>query len=523
MSMRGSFANAVDGLWTLVRKHRGLIAVLALFVSFGMLNVFGVPDLKPYDERAHLGYSLALADGVLPSIESKLPTSVFGRASGVRAHVWVANHPPLFYAIAAPFTSHGLSSAGLAGAVTYGRWVSLLLASVGLIYVHAAARLLSRGDERFALFATVVSASFPSLIQIGSLVHNDGLAFLVAAGGLHSALALALRGYSIGRVASLTVWACLAMLTRFTSLAVLGAMGLIACGGLLFAFESPLRQRLIRSLSTGAILVASVAVTSGWFYVRNVRLYGDITGGAVLFRKFGRSPRGSVLKHVLDVDRWEEIYRDLWTRFGGGVRVEGFISDVAWCLLLAACVGLGMRAFRTIGQSKTKWLSARTLCIAGLTAAVLASIAAMFVFYSRGGKLHARYLLPVLWIFASLMAWGLSAFGNKVMGFVTIFLGLFNLVIFNAVLGGFVQDRDGDPVMFVQLLRDSGVSGAPWIVGAALVTMAICLYVIVNAYSATEGVPSDVDARRTSRRDTVSRSRAFVHRTTETQVTHPAG
>lgn len=487
--LRESFGSSVQTAgrrtWPVVRKWRGLLAVIALFLSFGALNVLGVPDLRPYDERAHLGYSLSMADGVLPSIESKLPKAIFGRASGVRAHVWVANHPPLFYTIAAPFTKYGLSDSGLAGAVTYGRWVSLLLASVGLVFVHAAARLLSCGDDKFALFATLMSASFPSLIQISSLVHNDGLAFLVAAAGLHSAMVLVLRGYSARSVAFLVGWACLAMLTRFTSIAVVGAMGLIACGGLLLSPGQPFRQRLIRSCLTGGLMGAGIAVTSGWFYARNIRLYGDITGGTVLFEKFNRSPRGSALKHALDLDHWIEIYTDLWTRFGGGVRVEGFISNVAWWLLFVACLGLGVRAYRFFElRPRPSWVSLRAVCAVGLAAAVLASLAAMFAFYSRGGKLHARYLLPVLWVVAMSMAWGLSTFGTKLMRLTTVFLGLLNLIVFNAALGGFARkSKDGDHILLVKVLEEAGVDGARWIVGLVLLVVAASIHVLLEEYA----------------------------------------
>lgn len=485
------------GMGTWLARWRGLVAVLALFISFGALNVFGVPPLTPYDERAHLGYSLSLAQGQLPTIESKLPTAVFGRARGVRAHVWVANHPPLFYGLAAPFTQRGLSVAGLPGAVTYGRWVSLVLAAIGLVFVHACARLLSNGDARFALFATLVAASFPSLVQISSLVHNDGLAFLVAAAGLHSAMVLVMKGYTPRRVAAVAIWSSLAMLTRFTSVAVVGAMGLIACCGLLLTSGEPLRRRLLRSVTTGTLMVASVCITSGWFYLRNLRLYGDITGGAVLFEKFGRSPRGSAFKHAMNVDNWTEIYRDLWTRFGGGVRIPGFISDVAWLLLFTACIGLSFRAYNVIRQRPLPtWFTLRTVCAVGLAAAVFASLAAMFAFYSRGGKLHARYLLPVLWVVAMAMAWGLSAFGTRMVRLTTVFLGMLNLLVFTAALGAFAQEDGGDPVELVRVLEQRGMTNAAWVVGLVLLTVALSTHVILEEYAkASTPTPAKPSAR----------------------------
>ena len=56
---------------------------------------------------------------------------------------------------------------------------------------------------------------------------------------------------------------------------------------------------------------------------RDVRIDDDVTGGAALFDKIRRTPREGMLDHALDHQRWMRVYQDLWTRFGGELRLDG--------------------------------------------------------------------------------------------------------------------------------------------------------------------------------------------------------
>ena len=81
---------------------RSLLAVLLLFVGLGMLHALVVPPLEPTDERAHLSYALELQDGNLPSIDTPVRVEILRHSRfPPRNTIWVANHPPLFYAMAA--------------------------------------------------------------------------------------------------------------------------------------------------------------------------------------------------------------------------------------------------------------------------------------------------------------------------------------------------------------------------------------------------------------------------------------
>lgn len=485
MTSAGTSRAAVGGVgrrvWVWARARRGLLAVLVLFACFGLLNVLGVPTLLPLDERGHLGYALVLADGELPTIDTPLPESVFSRdATHYFNSVWVANHPPLYYALAAPFARLGLELGGVELAIIVVRCLSLALGVVALCFVHAIALLLGRGRRDFALLATLVTASVPHVLHVCALVHNDALALASAAASCYAALLVGVRGYSHARVAALALAASLAMLTRFTSIvAVVPAIG-IACAAVLLHEGVPLRRRLAQSLASGALVLAATLASSGWFYARNLRLYDDVTGGAALFDKLGRTPRDGMLSQALDYRLWMRIYQDLWTRFGGELRLDGPISELAWLILYVALAGLGLALVRRVRRGRVDWLTPTSVALTGLAFALALAFAAMFEFYARGGSLHARYLIPLLWVPALAVAWGYCTLGQGAVRALIAMLCLLDLLVFSAYFDQVVV-AEGDRVALVRALQGAGIVAAEWVVAIMLIAMALSLAALFAA------------------------------------------
>jgi hypothetical protein len=455
-----------------------LIAVLVFFACFAMVNALGVPTLLPLDERGHLGYALVLAEGELPTMDTPLPESVFSRdETDYFNTVWLANHPPLFYLLAAPFARLGLALEGPELAVLLVRCLSVVLAAIGLCFVHAIALLLGRGRRDFALLATLLTAAVPHVLHVCALVHNDALALASASATLYAALLIALRGFTGARVAGLALAATLALLTRFTSIvAVVPACG-IACAALLLHEPLPLRRRIGQSLACAAIVGGATLAGSGWFYARNLRLYDDVTGGAALFVKIRRTPREGMLDHALDQQRWMRVYQDLWTRFGGELRLDGPISELAWLILYVALVGLGLALVRRVRQGPLRWLSPTSVSAAGLALALALAFAAMFEFYARGGSLHARYLIPVLWVAALAVAWGYCTLGRAAMRALVAMLVLLDLIVFSAYFE-LVVVAEGDRVALVRALQGAGLANAEWAIGIVLIALALSLSTI---------------------------------------------
>lgn len=121
-----------------------------------------------------------------------------------------------------------------------------------------------------ATAAAVVIATTPLLLAVGGSIQNDYLCFVLIAACLVIGMRLLRRpDASLAVHLALGVVAGLAILTKVVALALIPALVL---GYLLH--RASLRTRLGWALAAGLGVVA----TSGWWFVRNVLAYGDLTG-----------------------------------------------------------------------------------------------------------------------------------------------------------------------------------------------------------------------------------------------------
>lgn len=335
---------------TLARRTRHpltvplLMAVLVLAVGAQVACVFKFPSWGN-DEPAHLGYVAALARGDLPTIESDTvpDPAAFGDLAPAlegwdeeHGDIWTANHPPLFHLALLPLWWAGdgepqqvFIALRLVNTLGFAAWVFL----VGLI----ARELVPRRPAVPALAAVVAAA--PTLALRGGFLMNDGVG---------SAAAL------------LLLWTTVRMLrdrTAGTWLAVGSAAGVVAAGtrasgvlmvaaccvALLVAVRR--REGARRALLAAGVVGGVPALATGWFYLRNLRLYGDVTGQAALLDKFDRSPVTAIgqVWSIPSVD--EAVFSMPITLLvlvglvpvlvAGRLRRAGLRADAAWLLLIA--------------------------------------------------------------------------------------------------------------------------------------------------------------------------------------------
>jgi hypothetical protein len=288
--------------------------VFVLAVAALLLWSVATPRFAGYDERAHLGYAALVVHGRLPTVDTPVPPSSFAADLDVPPRernvldgtddVWVANHPPLPYLLAAPF----VRSTGL-GAL---RAINLLMAAIGLAVLAAVIRELEP-DLQVVWVTVGLVALCPQFLGKMSLGYNDGTAFAASMLILWSSVSVFRRGQSWGALLALAAGSTVGVLTR-ASLLPLVAIG-IGC----WVWVAWRRAHDLRAALVGAGTVAlGCAAVAGWFYLRNVRLYGDLTGGDALFDKFDRTRYGSIVD-VWTTPRW---LVGLWQELWGAARPE---------------------------------------------------------------------------------------------------------------------------------------------------------------------------------------------------------
>ncbi len=396
----------------------GLVGVLLAFFALGGMQLLAIPHAKALDEPRHIAYAIELAEGRLPDVRSQVDLKKLHtkRIRGTKMHA-AAAHPPLYYVI----VGFPLKWASEGESIVSGLWVSrlltLLMGAAGLIYAYLAAVLLVPRRREAALSAVALCAVTPAFVNVCSVVHNDALAFLTTAGLCHAVLLVLLRGPAFSAVLQVVIWGALACASRFASLLVV-APALTAVGlALLLERGRPplLRLRNVAAFSGAAL--GLIAITSGWFYLHNYRMYDDVTAGKPLFVGLSRPVREAFYYHLLKLDRWELLVTDLWCRLAGGVLLGGAVA-LAGTLLVVAGLLAATKALATDfrPQPGTLLKDKRTFAVVFVVVAFLVMVVPIFEFYARGGNMTARYYFPVLWVLTLAVSAGYGSFKNDLVG-----------------------------------------------------------------------------------------------------------
>jgi hypothetical protein len=402
----------------------GLIGVVVAFIGIGSLHALQLPPFWATDETAHVGYAHEVASFHLPEITTvaEVPTAAWqweserSTADDLRYRgVWVANHPPLYYTAVAPLIWYSNATGATDGGLILMRFANVAFAAVGVVFTFLLARELTRGNDRLALLAAALAALVPQGHAVFSQALNDGLGFAAGTAVVWAGARCLRRIDALSRadlllLAGTTVVAFGARAaTMLVAVLVVGVVALRALGR-----PAPtLGQRIRRSASVAAVGLVPALVAFGWFYVRNMALYGDIGASSYLLDRFDRDTRGSVLDMILRRPMWEGIYGRLMTAstrgrssLPGSLLVTALAAGGAVVALVTGRTsgnrdGLGGDGDRDHEERATlRWQVALAFATVGVIALTIAQHA------SGGGNAHARYAMPAIGAAAVLVVIG---------------------------------------------------------------------------------------------------------------------
>ena len=384
----------------------GLVGVVLAFVGLATIFAFQQPPFWETDEKSHLGYAHAVASFQLPEVETlaDVPSTATQWAAEMVSSpdrryrgVWVANHPPLNYVVAAPSIWYSNLTDRADGGLLFLRLQNVAFAAAGIVFTYLFATELTR-LRRIGLAAAALAALTPQAIIMFSRGMNDGLGFAAATGLLWSATRLFRRGDSKRDLVLLSAMAVAATgartATMLLSVAVVGLLGLTR----LFSGGS-LGDRLRRTVRIGLVGLGPAALAFGWYYLRNMTLYGDIGGSDFVLRYFRRADVGSIVDIAKRGEVWGFLYRRTlstapmeWTypRFGTAVAIvlaAGFIT-----LLLVRRTG--------DRDDEGRRVHLGLALVPGLVSVLLIALT-VAQHISGGGNWYPRYFLPVLGVLAT--------------------------------------------------------------------------------------------------------------------------
>ncbi len=430
-------------------ERRIALALVACFVALGIVYSVMAPLLESLDETHHYAYVKYLADG------RGLPVQRPGEATHYRQE---GSQPPLYYALGAALTAgidsgdfeallvrnpHARIGVGMTadnqnmyihseaqawpwrGAVLAIHLVRLLSVAMGAATVWGVYRLgqaLWPQRPGVTLGAMALTAFNPMFIYVSASVNNDNAITLLSTWALVQLVRLLRDGCTWRRLLGLGLTVGLAPSAKVSGLALLpvAAAALLAAAARdeLAAWWPDRRSRRLR-LSRGALLAAArqfgvvlamALLLSGWWYARNVALYGELTGVQTMLAVFGRR------KDVFALGAALAEFRGFLLSYWGLLGTVNVVVRPVWALwalqgvLAAGWLGLGYLAATgrwrdDAGPTPEQPAAARRYAARGYAARGYAARG-----HAARGHAALSVLLLALWIVAlhlSLLRWTL--------------------------------------------------------------------------------------------------------------------
>ncbi|HEX7587021.1 MAG TPA: glycosyltransferase family 39 protein [Anaerolineae bacterium] len=406
-----------------MNPRRFLLLIVVSFLGLGVLYGLTTPALETPDEVWHYAYVRQLA------VHHELPVV---DAEGKQPYRHEGLQPPLYYIIGStlitwiserdlnqtpapnPYARIGDPRAqsndnrnaflhpsdegsifqGANLAIHLLRLYSLLLGAGTVVLTYALAREVLPERPIIALGAAAFVAFLPQFIFISAAISNDNLATLLTVGTLWQLVRITRLGLTRTRIAVLGVLVGAALVTKLNTIA-LTPLVLIALAYVAKA------KREWRSAIEGALIVAGiVALIAGWWYLRNLQLYGDLTTFSRLAGLVGERPRS------LNFLRWfsaesEGLRLSLWGLFGW----FNIMAAPPFYVLFDALAAVGL-----LGMV-VALVRSRDLNI-GLAILALWSVLIFFALWGYASIIitsQGRLLFPALPGWAILWCWGVSA------------------------------------------------------------------------------------------------------------------
>jgi len=175
-------------------------------------------------------------------------------------------------------------------ALHIGRWVSLLLGLVTLCYTYLTVQLATasapyRGTSWRPLIVTFWVATIPQFAFISASCSNDSLIIALSAATVYWLARLLVKPTE--QPITLVDWLVLGMLLGIAALSKLHGLGLVGLAGLVLLFLARQRRDWRLLLHAALPIALPALLIAGWWYARNIMLYGDLLGVSHLLSNNG--------------------------------------------------------------------------------------------------------------------------------------------------------------------------------------------------------------------------------------------
>lgn len=275
------------------------------------------------------------------------------------------------------------------------RLLTLGMATVTVAAIYQSARTVLPDRPGFALLATSLTAFNPMFIFISTSVSNDVLVTTFSSLACWLALLTLRQGFKTRRSVALALLIALATLSKLSGLVL---APVVAFAGLWLLRRTGDRRGFV--VLIGASVLACMLLT-GWWFLRNLTLYGELFGTAAMLERFGR--RDIPLIRLL-LDEFEGLRISYWGLFG---TFSIFTHRIHYLLMdaLSLIGAIGLVVFLAKNRRNAFLLAA-----VGFLALFLAIGGAMLIWWAlQTTASTGRLLFPYVTSISILLALGMGA------------------------------------------------------------------------------------------------------------------
>lgn len=428
-----------------LRAHREIALVLALFIALGIFYSVTTPLFEAPDEQWHFAFVQYVATGRgLPVQTIDQPTHL-ARQEG--------SQPPLYYLLGAATTfwidtsdypsivwenpHYGYNVPGIIDdnknlfihtslesfpyhgavlAIHLARLLSVLMGALAVLFTYLLALEIFPNRKYLAASAAALLAFVPQFLFISSAVSNDSTIVAMSALSLWLMVRFLTEderrktedeGRTTGDIPSrgirLRSVGILGVAVGLAALAKVSGLGLVVLAAFVVIY---VYRKNIRQLSvTLGFLLLTFALVAGWWYARNLMLYGELTGTAMMTRIFGA--RVTPLTTTQLIAQLSEVWETFWVGFGwGNIRANPAVYSLIEIIVALSGVGLLLGLVRRRAHFRSTLVTSLPLFVLALWIAV--AFVELLDWMQITQAPHGRLFFPALPALAPLAVLGLT-------------------------------------------------------------------------------------------------------------------
>ena len=441
--------------WLHVEWRWLVVSILVAHCVMGTLYSLATPIWEGPDEWGHYSYVKYLIDNrSLPGPEDS--TSPLDQLT----------HPPLYYMLTAlatswvdardglqpvvnPYAYSGIMEGGVNRfihkdveafpyrgtvlAVHVARLFSVFISTLVVAVTYLLGRLLFPAQQQIALGAMAVTAFSPGFLYMGSVINNDILVTLFFALTLYFSVKVAVGSSSLRDHFALGSFTGLAILSKYNALALIPLV--ILTIGIALGRRVTFTRSLTPRVGGVFFLVLTVALVSGWWFFRNLVLFGTPTMRATrVIYQFLQDARNPL--DALERVEWHMFpralnyyYTSFWGAFGwGNIDAETWVYQVLGLLCLAGISGF---ILFVMGRAS---LQVKIAALMLLLSFLFVSALAIYRTIALGDPvLRGRYALPSLPAVSVLLSLGIVRLTPLRLGRVPILLAASSVFVLGLI------------------------------------------------------------------------------------------